>query len=303
MNDIYSRHQQKARQLIEWQRFKEAEVELRAALAIYPDDGATHAVLADCILRQNNPARYKEAQQEAHLGVMHDPENASTYHVLGECLCVLGQLAAAEKVVRKAVEISPEYAGYHVYLGVLLLDLCRINEAKKELQAALALDPENHWALYYSMVIESWQGNTDQAAKHTRQMLQVAPDKAESHIALGRLLMQTGIDKSAEDAFREALRIDPNNKDAYVDLLKMQRGGMSRRLWFLPECVHALLRFRWVLFLMMIVALSTAMRSCHQMDPKPEKSTIRYALPDGEHGKMTQDELMEYIKQNVRKKP
>ena len=296
MDDVYIRHLQRAQLLIERHRFKEAEIELRAAAAIHPDVGEVHTSLADCIVRQKNPARYQEAQQEAHCGVMHDPENAMAYYVLAQCLCALDQLKAAEKVLRKTVELAPDDADCHAILGVVLLDLGRLDEAKKEFRITLSLAPENRWGLYFSTIIENAKGNRNEAAKYTRQLLQVAPDEAESHIALGQLLAQTGIDQSAENAFREALRIDPNNRDAYVGLLKAQKGIASKGFLFFLEFVHCLFRYRLVLILVFAAVTISLMRSCSWMEVKPEKSVTPYVLPDQGQQKMTHEEFMRYIR-------
>jgi len=282
MDDFFSQHIQRGCALLELQRYKEAENFFRKALSIHPDVGLAHTALADAIRRQKDITRHKEAYREAHLGVVHDPENAMTYLVLGQTLCAMDRLDEAKKVLRKAVELSPNDAEYHALLGAVLLDLHRVKEARQELRLALDLDPENRWGLYFSALLEGSQGQVNEAASYTKQLLHAAPDDAESHIALGQILMQTGFRKSAEEAFRDALRIDPNNQDAYVGLLKTQKGVSSKVFLLFIDVIHCLFRFRWALGLVVMASFMTMARSCHWMEPQPDKNTMKYILPNNE---------------------
>jgi Flp pilus assembly protein TadD len=45
-------HRERARQLIELKKFDLAEQELRAALALEPNDASSHAALASCLLER-----------------------------------------------------------------------------------------------------------------------------------------------------------------------------------------------------------------------------------------------------------
>ncbi|MCL2348504.1 MAG: tetratricopeptide repeat protein [Planctomycetaceae bacterium] len=262
MDDLFFQHLRRGGLLVERQRYKEAEMEFHKALSIHPDMGSVHTSLANCILHQKNKERHHEAYQEARLGVVHDPENAFAYYTLGRILCVMDRLNAAEKILRKTVELSPDDADYHAMLAVVLLDLRRMKEARQELKRALAIDPENQSGLYVSALIEGSKGQVNEAAKYVKQLLRTAPDQSESHIALGRILMQTGIGGTAEDAFREALRIDPNNQEAHLGLMMSQKSGGAKEYSLLFDIVHGLFWFRWILMPAIFVILITMTRSC-----------------------------------------
>ena len=224
MYSIYLQHIQRGELLGERQRFKEAEEEYRKAISILPDGGVPHAMLANSILRQKDKSRYAEAYREAEMGVAHAPENAYTYYVLARVLCALDRLKDAEKFLRKSVELAPEDPDYRVLLAALLMDTNRTAEARLELNRCLAIDPDHQSTLSISVLWESTHGKPNKASEFAKQLLHVAPDQAESYVAWGTTMIQSNLYLEAEEAFREALRLDPNNQEAQAGLKRSLDG-------------------------------------------------------------------------------
>src|SRR5262249_10626744 len=81
----------------------------------------------------------------------------------------------------KAIEIKPDDPGYHNNFALALATAKKFPEAQAELTKAATLDPPNAGRYYYN---------------------------------LGALLVNSGQNDSAGDAFKKAIEIDPNYADA-----------------------------------------------------------------------------------------
>ncbi|MFA6411587.1 MAG: hypothetical protein WCW53_02750 [Syntrophales bacterium] len=75
------------------------------------------------------------------------PVMAGLYNIKGLILMEIKELSAAEKEMRKAISLEPDYALFRVHLGLILLKQNHPHKAVKEAQKALQLDPDS-WQAY-----------------------------------------------------------------------------------------------------------------------------------------------------------
>lgn len=66
--------------------------------------------------------------------------NSDTLSAIGSANLALGRLGQAEKALRRALELEPEFVPALNNLGVVLMDTGRIGEARATFQQAFALD-------------------------------------------------------------------------------------------------------------------------------------------------------------------
>lgn len=183
-----------------------------------PDFGPAYALLALCLADEDSP-RLDEAFHLALQAVDLDPENAFSHYTIAFVFFKKKEYQDADRAICKAIELDPNDPDYPAFRGSMLLARNRREEAKQAFLEALALDPEHHQSLTLLSQIESQLGNTEEANRLARQAVQNEPEDTDAHVARGYSLIYADKPKEAFEAFREALRLDPNNKFARNGLL------------------------------------------------------------------------------------
>ena len=103
---------------LEMGHFDEAEKNLKAALAVSPDDAFTLSILGNMKFRQ---AKYDDALDALSRAAKVDPKNPEVQNFLGLTLSEKGMRTAAETAFRKAIMLKPDYGGAQNNLAVFYL--------------------------------------------------------------------------------------------------------------------------------------------------------------------------------------
>jgi non-specific serine/threonine protein kinase len=138
----------------------------RRAIAIEPDNALAHAGLADAYGFLLGPAMETVAPDQvvplgraAALKALELDESLAEPHVSLARIQMYydWDWPEAEKQLRRAIQLSPNYPSAHLMYGLLLADLKRSDEAVAEIRRALQLDPVScliaavgGWVLYIS---------------------------------------------------------------------------------------------------------------------------------------------------------
>jgi tetratricopeptide (TPR) repeat protein len=115
------------------------------------------------------------------------PASAEAHHFMGRALLEQGgSQADALHYMKRAVEIDPNRAEFHVYLARAANDAtpAQLELARDEVDHALALDKENADAYWQRGVIERVEGAIDDAMKDERHALELRPSRYEAHATL-----------------------------------------------------------------------------------------------------------------------
>ncbi|SFM85576.1 tetratricopeptide repeat protein [Thermodesulforhabdus norvegica] len=119
--------------------------------------------------------------------------------------------------LRKAISLRPDYPEAHNALGALLAEKGLIDEAIREFTTALN-DPfyeTPHYAAYNLGNLYYRQGNYTKAEEYFRQALQLAPNYAQAHLQLGRVLENRGDKKGAFSEYKDAVAYAPQWAEAH----------------------------------------------------------------------------------------
>jgi len=108
-----------------------AESEYRRAIALDPDDMGSYRALSYLLTSTNRP---RHALELATRAAEADPLNPWAYTDVAFAQGLLGQLEAAERNYRKALEVRPAMEGLHALLGNALLAEGKVQEAYDENQ-------------------------------------------------------------------------------------------------------------------------------------------------------------------------
>jgi tetratricopeptide (TPR) repeat protein len=103
---------------LEMGHLDDAEKNLKAALAVAPDDAFSLSILGNLKFRQ---AKYDEALDALSRAAKADPKNPEIQNFLGLTLSEKGMRPAAEAAFRKAVILKPDYGGAQNNLAVFYL--------------------------------------------------------------------------------------------------------------------------------------------------------------------------------------
>jgi TolB-like protein/DNA-binding winged helix-turn-helix (wHTH) protein/Tfp pilus assembly protein PilF len=158
----------------------------RKAIALEPYYGAANAGLAESlvtkVLAQGETAAaiMPSAIEAAERAIRLDPYSGEAYTALGAIdITYLYDWNAAEKNIRKGIELSPSSSDAETWYAIYLTSVGRPAEAVNAMQRAVPLDPFSFWAnrllgsmLYYSR-------RYDESLVALKRASEIAPDKFE----------------------------------------------------------------------------------------------------------------------------
>jgi tetratricopeptide (TPR) repeat protein len=123
---------------------------------------------------------------------------------------------------RKAIELQPD-AAYHNNFGLALVKAGKIDEGKVELTKAAGLDPINAGKYYFNLgAIMVNSGNNDAAIEAFRSAIQADPNYASAHYQLGTALI--GAAKMNADG---TINPEPGTVEAFEKYLQLEPNGAN----------------------------------------------------------------------------
>ncbi len=121
--------------------------------------------------------------------------------------------AGAERSLRRALDLNPDYSMAHAWLGLTLTDLGRLREARAAFEHAWEADPLSPIIgsnLGFSLVKS---GELDAAREHFQRVMEIAPGFTVAHSGMAQLERKSGRPDAAAEWWERASRLNP--KRAY----------------------------------------------------------------------------------------
>jgi tetratricopeptide (TPR) repeat protein len=116
------------------------------------------------------------------------PTSAEANHYIGRALKLKGGSLEADALhyLKRAVELDPNRAEFHVYLAWAANDAtpAQLELARDEIDRALALDKVNAEAYWQRGVLERMEGAVEDAVKDEKHALELRPSRYEAHATL-----------------------------------------------------------------------------------------------------------------------
>jgi tetratricopeptide (TPR) repeat protein len=165
----------RARQLVEERKFREAESELRAVVADQPDNAQAHYYLGLALLGLN-----REAEAEAALRRAIELKNDEAQFHLGLTRALIEQKRwdQARQSLNRARELDPNHKEIPYYEGLLKIAQRDFKGALRDLERAVERDPENAYAHYYLGMAYNATQRPDKMIEHFDLFLKYAPPDA-----------------------------------------------------------------------------------------------------------------------------
>lgn len=140
------------------------------------------------------------------------PNSAETHHCLGRALLLEGSnLALALRTLKRAVDLDPNRAEYHLYVGWAANEAGRVVEAESALKQALTLDQGLADAYWQRGVLRYRQGAVKDAVQDLTRAVQLKPGRHEAHAALADCYYDLGREREALEHWRFAIEAQPEN--------------------------------------------------------------------------------------------
>ncbi len=211
------------------ERYSEAVTAFQNAITLDSDFATAHYNLGLAYLKMET---YPRAVPSLEKAVVLDPNHKAAYHALA--LAYLGQqeLGKARDAARAALKIDPNYQP-----ALSLLEAVDPSFTAPETQVTAQPDPEppvnpepdtkSRQEMHYDLGMAYLESKMHaEAIAEFRKAIDVDPDFVAAHVGLGTIYLEMGQLDDAENAAREALRIDAN-ADAARQLLDDIRHARS----------------------------------------------------------------------------
>ncbi len=212
---------ERAHHLFQTDRMKEAEDELRKALAANPNDPMAYALLAECNIDKNE---FKQAVDMAKLAVANGPDEPMFYYILGKSSFYNKEIPAARLAINEGQRLDPSNAHFFMLRSQIEFYQQNWEQSLNEANRGLELDPENVNLVNLRAQALIKLNRKDDASTTMDYALHKAPENSHSHANKGWVAIEKDEYDSAVASFLEALRLDPGNDFAREGLKEAIKG-------------------------------------------------------------------------------
>lgn len=137
-----------------------------------------------------------------------------TRQMEARCLAALGRTTEARNLYLELTRSDPSNTELWIELGSLAWELGDFRRTAICSVRIVALAPHRYEGYMLKGIFEREKGNLEQATSLLRQSAALSSNVALPHLVLGRALEDNGDIKGALGAYADALRAEPDNKDA-----------------------------------------------------------------------------------------
>jgi tetratricopeptide (TPR) repeat protein len=171
------------------------------------DSAEAHLVLALASREANDDIA---AEKELRRALELDPSLPTANGTLGDVLVRMGEGVAAVEALRRELELNPNHFDSHLLLGLLLRQDSKTDEAMAHLRKALALRPGDAGVRYQIALVEIAAGDLEPARATLEALVKEEPTFTEAHVSLATVY------------YRQGRRADGQRHQAIVQELKRE---------------------------------------------------------------------------------
>jgi len=165
-----------------------------------------------------------EAAAAAYAKVLElEPDNPEAHRGLGDVALVRGDVEQARRHFERILELDPGDVGAMTKLGVVSMRAGRRDDAIRLLRGAVERDPKKAEALLYLAGALAASGRPSEAVPFFERALAAGPRSAMALNGLGLTRLELGDRVGAAAAFRESLRVEPNQPEIARTLRELGR--------------------------------------------------------------------------------
>jgi Flp pilus assembly protein TadD len=153
------------------------------------DSAEAHLVLALASREANDDIA---AEKELRRALELDPSLPTANGTLGDVLVRMGEGTAAVEALRRELDVNPNHFDSHLLLGLLLRQESKTDEAMPHLRKALALRPADPGVRYQIALVEIAAGELEPARVTLEALVKEEPTFTEAHVSLATVYFRLG---------------------------------------------------------------------------------------------------------------
>ncbi|HMD54743.1 MAG TPA: tetratricopeptide repeat protein, partial [Phycisphaerae bacterium] len=173
----------------------------------------------DLALVLHKAGKLSEAEAIYQQILIRMPNSPNALHLMGVIAGQTGKPEAGVELIKRAISLRPQEAGYYINLGIALQALGRSGEAIAAYFAAIKLRPDFPQAYCNLGVALLSQDRFDEGVIAYREALRIKTDDWEAYEGLGIALKHQGHIAEAIDVFRKCLEIKPGLEKVHSNLI------------------------------------------------------------------------------------
>lgn len=221
---------QRAMQLIERRRYKEAEKSLVDALSLEPTNITALSLLALC---KYETEKINDALILIKQAVGLDPDNDHLLYLHALFSFRADDLRNAEQMIKNAIAFNPANANYHGLMANIKLHQRAWQEALDQANIGLSIEAENLECLNARATALLKLDKKTESFDTIREALQQDPENDNTHSNIGWSQLESGEVEKALESFRNALRFNPQNEFAKSGMVEALKARYLFYKWFL----------------------------------------------------------------------
>ena len=155
--------------------------------------------------------RMQAAIDEYRAALRLDEKDVNVHNSLGVCLAQTGEVDAARTCFETSLSIDPEEAMAAYNLGVLSLLEQKKQDAMRHFQTAYAADDHIFDIPFQIGKLLTEETNFEEALGYLESAVLLCQTSAPAYSCLGQCLKELGRDREAINAYKKAVKINPND--------------------------------------------------------------------------------------------
>ena len=212
LQDDYETYGHLAQLLVETGDLKGALAPLRHMAQAEPTIAANFITLANVYFMLEDYYKMADAAQMAiHLA----PEDPQPYYLKGKSALALAMEGEAESLLSKAISLRADYAEALLLRGQVYLGQSQLEKALQDAEAVIASEKEVDSGLLLRAAVREVQGNTAEAEDDYREVLKIEPFNQQAYVSLGKLYIQQQRYEDAISIMDDAIEMSPVFAQAY----------------------------------------------------------------------------------------
>lgn len=162
--------------------------------------------------------KYAEAIIEYGRALQIDPQFADAHYKLAQCYLKQNLWAGAYQELLRTVNLRPDDWAAQLDLGKLLLSAGKGEQAKVRANILLKGSPKNLEAQILLSDADTLLGNSKDAVEEAREAVRIAPDNANAYLNLGLVLARSDEHPEAEENLKKAQQLAPEDAGPLMTL-------------------------------------------------------------------------------------
>ena len=148
--------------------------------------------------------------------------NDALLNIKAVSLLALGEIEAADTVIRQALKLNPRVAGMHLNAASIFKELSLYKQVKRHAMNAVRLAPRDAFVLYQAALLCRDCGDYPQSLRIIDRCLQLQPGLSQAWHLKGSALIDLGNMEAAQIAMEESVKLEPGNMRALSALINMR---------------------------------------------------------------------------------